>query len=284
MLQNRPRIGFTLVELLVVIAIIAILVGLLLPAIQSAREAARRLQCTNMLKQIGLSFHAHDSQKGVLPTAGRDGPKVTCCDGDTREEWSWAYQLLPFLEQQNLFEHDNDSVIYNTAIPTFYCPSRRGPTVYSNGARNDFCANGGSYSGKSGKDGAVVRTGYGAQLSIGHFHDGASNTILAGEKQLHPTTFGKAGGDNEPYVNAGWDQCVVRFAGSSATTVLVPEPDSLHPDSSQSTFWSNRFGSSHDGVNFVLADGSVQNFSFGLNETVYSRLITVNDGEPVELP
>ena len=92
---SRRRPGFTLVELLVVIAIIGILVSLLLPAVQAAREAARATQCKNNLKQIGLALlNSHDAN-GVFPTAGKDYP--TCCDSRITEHYSWAYHILPFM-------------------------------------------------------------------------------------------------------------------------------------------------------------------------------------------
>src|SRR4029450_1147566 len=93
-IRNRRR-GFTLIELLVVIAIIAVLIGLLLPAVQKVREAASRMQALNNLKQIGLAMNNNHSEKGRIPTNGVASPIKT--------EWCWAFQLLPLLEQDNLF-------------------------------------------------------------------------------------------------------------------------------------------------------------------------------------
>lgn len=170
--ENDGRGAFTLVELLVVIAIIGILVALLLPAIQSAREAARRSQCQNNLKQIGLAFLNFESSNKQLPSGGwgylwTGDPDL---GNGERQPGGWAYTLLPFLE---------DSAVYNigkglsaaeretalvqqqqTPIPSFYCPSRR-PVGLSQGlqvpinskpvpgfmvAKSDYAANGGSLS------------------------------------------------------------------------------------------------------------------------------------------
>ncbi|GIW90458.1 MAG: prepilin-type N-terminal cleavage/methylation domain-containing protein [Pirellulaceae bacterium] len=134
------RRAFTLVELLVVIAIIGILVSLLLPAVQAAREAARRMQCQNNLKQLGLAFHNfHDSYK-YFPHGGRGWWfHVNYHEGRTpyvneRQTVGWGYQILPFLEQQAVFDgagaadnYQRSIVAISTAVPAFYCPTRRNP-------------------------------------------------------------------------------------------------------------------------------------------------------------
>ncbi|PQO28373.1 DUF1559 domain-containing protein [Blastopirellula marina] len=134
-LLRRTR-GFTLVELLVVIAIIGVLIALLLPAVQQAREAARRMQCTNNLKQIGLAMHTYHDSRGCLPMAFSRSP-FNSGSSLTGPGWSWAAMILPQIEQNNVFvglrmnerhaSDDPDIVKYSqTFITTYRCPSAPG--------------------------------------------------------------------------------------------------------------------------------------------------------------
>jgi prepilin-type N-terminal cleavage/methylation domain-containing protein len=121
-----PRRGFTLIELLVVIAVIATLIGLLLPAVQKAREAASRTKCQNNLKQIALAASLYENAHRRLPPSRLEG-----------ESQTWAWIILPYLEQENLYRKWNTDVpiyklkdpdILKATLPNYYCPSRRDST------------------------------------------------------------------------------------------------------------------------------------------------------------
>ncbi len=181
-ISRKVRPAFTLVELLVVIAIIGILVGLLLPAVQAAREAARRMQCSNNLKQIGLAIMNFESANKSIPPGAYDGdPSLpgmqyneapgayegsTCCNAAHPNGWSHWFKILPFMEQQNVYnlanftlppihsgrpaDYNGEDTVARALIPSYYCPSRRGPTGYGSGqfGRSDYAGCGGFYQGE----------------------------------------------------------------------------------------------------------------------------------------
>lgn len=215
--KTRSR-GFTLVELLVVIAIIGILVGLLLPAVQAAREAARRMQCTNNLKQIGLAMHNYsDSHKVFPPGCVYVWPLAPAPDLNVaiqQGNWSWGALVLPYIEQTNLYNAfgvstrslpSSMSVPANLAamkvpLPTFRCPTDNGPelntgrlfTNDSGNVANQALATS-NYIGvnSSGELRRAKGVASGAAngifamniaTSIGHITDGTSNTLMIGER------------------------------------------------------------------------------------------------------
>jgi prepilin-type N-terminal cleavage/methylation domain-containing protein len=290
----RPKLrdAFTLIELLVVIAIIAILIGLLLPAVQKVREAAARTQCSNNLKQVGLGLHAHHDALSQFPAAGSDGPYQNCCIATSRVGWTWMFFLTPYIEQQNIYSLPDTSAgnsqVAQSAIKVYYCPSRRQPTLYSNGGRCDYAGNGGRNMAGNGTEGVFVRQWRNPssampanapveqRRTLTDIADGTSNTIMVGEKQCHPTVLGSSGGDNEVWNNSGWDQDNQRFGEA------VPQPDDLHPDSTQPTFWSVRFGGSHPGVfTAVMCDGSVRSVKYTVDGANWMRVCLVNDGQVI---
>jgi len=136
MISRQLRKGFTLVELLVVIAIIGILIGMLLPAVQQVREAARRTTCMNQLRQIALACMNFESATQKFPSAGDhsqgfDRPDTQFRSAVNRENWGWGYQILPFMEQNNLYDlraidgtDGSPGRMLSQQVPTFNCPSR----------------------------------------------------------------------------------------------------------------------------------------------------------------
>jgi prepilin-type N-terminal cleavage/methylation domain-containing protein/prepilin-type processing-associated H-X9-DG protein len=129
MLSRRARTGFTLIELLVVIAIIAILIGLLLPAVQKVRDAAARIKCANNLKQIGIALHAyHDANNGFPPGVARsryiNGSNGTSSNPRVYEYWSWMAFIMPYVEQDNLYRKADTWMrtgnAYLTGVPPYY--------------------------------------------------------------------------------------------------------------------------------------------------------------------
>ena len=292
--------GFTLIELLVVIAIIAVLIGLLLPAVQKVREASANLSCKNNLKQIGLAMIMHHETYNKFSYAGSDGPTNTCCNSLTRAGWAWSYHILPFIEQEPLYRETVDANVARTPVASYYCPSRRMPSVYGANAKCDYAGSAGSTNAGRGVDGMLVAQWRlpGATMSatalpdmpgrrMVDVTDGSSNTLMIAEKQIHVSTLGNAGGDNEAWNNAGWDQDIVRWgnepdAGNlpNNATDSLPLPDSKHPDSSKGTFWSARFGSSHAGVfNAVFVDGSVKSIAYITDTKLWMQLNKIDDGE-----
>jgi prepilin-type N-terminal cleavage/methylation domain-containing protein len=285
--SRKPK-AFTLIELLVVIAIIAILIGLLLPAVQKIREAAARIQCTNNLKQISLGLHNYHDTNQAFPPAGSDGPNKDCCNASTRVGWTWMFSITPFIEQDNVYKNPNDTTVAQTAIKIFYCPTRRQPKLYSNGGRCDYAANGGRDMAGKGREGVFVAQWVNPNTSmpidapveqvrrIADITDGSTNTIMVGEKQCHPSVLGSAGGDNEPWNNSGWDQDHVRFGEA------VPQPDSMHPTSTSPTYWSVRFGGSHPNVfTAAMCDGSVRTIRYTVDPTNWLRICLISDGQVI---
>src|SRR5262245_60903209 len=279
--QWRKQSGFTLVELLVVIAIIGVLVALLLPAVQMAREASRRSQCASNLKQMGIGFHNFQDTYRYLPNGGRDHdpaqaysltrPLNDCCNSRDQHGFAWSYWILPYLENQGVFNlgatgdpalgstntfNTGDNPIAQSPIAIYNCPTRRAPKQYGSGLyyKNDYAGNAGERgpggvrdAASNGTTGVVIQTDA-DKIKLEQIGDGTSNTMMVAEKALNPDGQGSDGGDNERWHNAGWDEDVVRFGGqrSGTGTIAVltgvpPIPDKKAPsphDSPAGTQWS----------------------------------------------
>ena len=206
------RSGFTLVELLVVIAIIGVLVALLLPAVQSAREASRRMKCSNNLKQWSLAMHMHHDQKGTLPYAKKNNPRTV-----------WVTNLWPFVEQQALYSKydftlgffEVPNCIANTfdgliaqRVSIYICPSDRNVSPFHQGdtfwrAKGSYVVNWGPYTdpypmtgqplpttlapfGSKNFTNASGSTNFPLQTRFSEITDGTSNTLLLSEVIIHP--------------------------------------------------------------------------------------------------
>jgi prepilin-type N-terminal cleavage/methylation domain-containing protein/prepilin-type processing-associated H-X9-DG protein len=303
----RRRLGFTLVELLVVIAIIAILVLLLLPAVQAAREAARRTQCLNNLKQLGLACLNHESAHGFLPHGGWGFRCLGLPDRGygVEQPGGWAYNILPFIEEESLHDLGNQppnaqslKQLAETPVSSYYCPSRRevlafpaGPTQWqpywsaplTRTGRTDYGINAGDgsidFGGPASMDGppspeakTVGVAGRSWVCELQEITDGLSKTYLIGEKYVNPDHYRNSNdlGDNEnAYI--GSDRDVFRHS-------FAPCRDRPGLDCSYS------FGSPHSNVfQMVFCDGSVRPMPFDVELQVHELLIDRHDNQVMDL-
>jgi len=288
----------------VVIAIIGIIVALLLPAVQAAREAARRTQCINNLRNLGLAFQNHLAVNQAFPTGGdtfihgrvmKDGTPA-----DFRKQtWGWAYQILPFLEQEVLWRTENPFVVRETALAVYTCPSRRPPTVYLGRALTDYVGNGGDSEERTAKHtGPIVRYVSGLppvnlfnlDLNVGHpsglmrlahITDGTSHTLLVVEKFVSTNCpHGGSWGDDTGYCSGwGWDS--VRFARNDLDKNGTAQPPPQRDTSRACTGIQNDFfGAAHPAVfQAVLCDGSVMSIGYDVDRRILSLLANRKDGE-----
>lgn len=287
----RKRLGFTLIELLVVIAIIAILIGLLVPAVQKVREAASRTQCINHLKQIGVACHSHHDVLKGLPSGGEHwsfppdyvSPGIPVTGKGQRA--GWAFQILPYVEQDSIWKGGGATSVaqcqinaIKAVIPIYYCPSRRAPAPLP--ATGAWYGPGGTYEHGTmdyagcrgnGDNGAI---GYKKCRRMADITDGTSNTILIGEKRMDLVNIGNYQSDDNEGYSSGWDHDMIRLSS------IQPMPDTRNG----SGWGEERFGSSHPAVFHVLmADGTVRGLSYSITLTNFDNMGRINDGNSVQL-
>ncbi len=297
--MRRQHPGFTLVELLVVIAIIGILVALLLPAIQQAREAARRTECSNHLKQFGIAFQNHHDTYKHFPHGGNGwtyapdyGQGLNPEVGVTQRA-GWGFQVLPFIEQELVWRGnggiDKDECqrqAIGAAISTFFCPSRRPPQspsaaswynppgTYAHGMTD--------YAGSNHNNTGVViqinnngTWANGGPITTANITDGTSNTMVLGEKRMNIAALNSFQSDDNEGYTSGFDHDVMRYTDTGHD----PRPDTKTGDGQQ------RFGSSHPGgFMTVFADGAVHFISYDIDGPNFARMGQRNDGEPIYFP
>jgi prepilin-type N-terminal cleavage/methylation domain-containing protein/prepilin-type processing-associated H-X9-DG protein len=299
----RPRGGWTLIELLVVIAVIGILVGLIMPAVQQAREAARRTQCRNNIKQLALAMQTYVSTHGTFPISYATGPYPY---GLEDRGTSWMTMILPQIDQVPLYNRIefgkpfaalNNVLAARESVPAFHCPSdtHSGRMDFRSNIQGEWgvnnykaCAgsnwsfgpygpvvslrgrNAGNPNGLDFGNGLICRGGPGPIVTRpADVRDGASQTFAIGEAVpewcRHTWWF--------------W------FNATTATCGLPPN-HFMKPDlqvAGEGNWWENySFNSRHPGgVHFAMVDGSVRFISDSINVFVYWDLATISGGEPV---
>jgi prepilin-type N-terminal cleavage/methylation domain-containing protein/prepilin-type processing-associated H-X9-DG protein len=300
------RSAFTLIELLVVIAIIAILIGLLLPAVQKVREAAARTQCTNNLKQMGLGLHNYHDTYQKLPQGTVDWN--TNGTAPYEGSWSWQAQILPYIEQDNVYRQAKawqvppntyswSNPMCSQKMKIYNCPSdSRGASAWPGASSGlpDQATTG--YLGVSG----TTSTAYdgilymGSKVTLVGITDGTSNTIMVGERPPNSnlefgwwlTAYGYDGRGNADCVLTTNDLAVANYFntnyGCDTTTMALKiglQPGKPNVGCDGAHFWSFHSG----GAQFLMGDGSCRMVTY-TNNNIIAVLSTRMGGEVANIP
>jgi prepilin-type N-terminal cleavage/methylation domain-containing protein len=272
MLRRRP--GFTLIELLVVIAIIAVLIGLLLPAVQKVREAAARVQDANNLRQQGLAVHHCNDTYVRLPPAYGNFPCPTWSAGSPAQLGTLQYFLLPFLEEQNLYNQTADTSDNIMSTPLKVFTGAADPTMPSNGIVVSMMM-GGSYGGCSYASNLLVfgNTPGGLARIPQSFPDGTSNTILF--SQIYTDCSGmeymwNMGSCGNPPTWPYWYNATANYL-SLPLPQMAPSLDQCDPMRLQSPYAGMILAG--------MADGSVRSVSSSVTQYSWNLAMNPNDGQ-----
>lgn len=288
--MRRP--AFTLVELLVVIAIVGMLAALLLPAVQAARESARRTECVNNLKQIGLALQTYSDVLGTLPPGYL--ATVNYIDGttDTSPGWAWGSFILPHLEQSNLHSQFDfnlpvqNSPAISTLVPGFLCPSDivspYGPFSVTDGSWNPICsiapcsygacAGGGVATTAATGNGSFYRN---SAIRLTDIKDGTSNTIFLEERAFAMVQGTWVGAVSGGYANTGRynPKAVAGKLGQGAGDLVLIHAGTINDHSGRSL---DDASSMHPGgANFLMADGSVRFLTDSTDRTTAQSMGTI---------
>ncbi len=287
MKRHRFRAAFTLVELLVVIAIIGIIVSLLLPAVQAAREAARRIHCSGNLSRLMLAVHNYEMAHGVYPSGTRNpnGPVASQPQG---YHHNWITLILPYMEHQNTFRHTDFSVgvyhqnnepVRELTISLLNCPSS-----LNEGAESNYA--GVNHDTEAPID--VTNNGVfflNSRVTYEDNTDGASRTMFIGEKTSRPDDLGWMSGTRATLRNTGYPL----NAASNFDRTDPDEPKKIVFDAGgpvgNAALVVGGFASYHGpGAQFAFGDGSVQFVSESINAVTYRRLAHRADGQLLQAP
>ena len=311
--SRASRPGFTLIELLVVIAIIAVLIALLLPAVQAAREAARRTQCVNNLKQLGLALHNYHDAVGTFPMGYAAQSKSQPVDGatDTANGWAWGAMILPQLEQTALFNAANfalavealpeNTTVVRTMVATYLCPSDTTPggpfsiddggsptsNVLATVAPSSYaaCVGGNETDTATGINNDGLGTGVmfrNSRIRLADITDGTSQTIAVVERAWSNASGPVGRGRDQRSDSPRTHKPLLRTTGKlfyPAATLVQAHCHLINTNSDPDGGLDDCSSLHPGGANFLFADGSVH-----FLKSILADAGTRSDGSPIYSP